>query len=83
MYTIKEKLIANDLDTMVNIVNNDEGHIRRAKEKAKKAEEDARKAYKKAVRVSLDKKEIEENARLAVLVTAIATFSQIIANSMR
>lgn len=94
MKTVEDMILATSLDTMVNIVNNDEEHIRRAKAKAKLVKEEIRKAdvreLKRSVSsakkdssgVILDKREIEANARLAVLITAIATFSQVIANSV-
>lgn len=32
--TIKEAMMATDMDLFVNMINNDEGHIKRSKEKA-------------------------------------------------
>lgn len=89
--TIKEAKMARDLDLFINIVNNDPEHIRRAKEKAQRVREDVRKAEAKKVQriiektrrefgVVLEKDEIEENAKMATLVAAIAAVSQIIAN---
>ena len=37
MQTIKAERLARDLETMMNVVNSDPGHIARAKAKAKKA----------------------------------------------
>lgn len=40
MQTIKAERLARDLETMMNVVNSDPGHIARAKVKAKKAREE-------------------------------------------
>ena len=94
MKNINNIKTALDLDTIINVINNDPEHIRRAKEKAERIKKQrnaeiiksAQKAQrqkdiekKKAQRQEARQRDIDDKTTLAVLVTATTFVSQIIA----
>lgn len=76
MKTINDIMVALDFDTMINIVNNDPEHIRRAKEKAERVK---RQRNAEIIKATQRQRDIDRKATLAVLTTAIAFVSQAIA----
>ena len=73
MQTIKAERLARDLDTMMNVVNSDPGHIARAKAKAARVQRARRRSAAKA------KADANITAAAGLLAGAIGLVSMIMA----